>query len=222
MSDDDQPNFLAIPRRQGIKRRSRRRYWFLQYRQGRLDRMIERHHKLLIHTNIHLKYKEGYRFTVERRRVNNKTYSYLYRQKGRDKSQNREHTYLRSKDLLDYRNRVLFEQAKDEMYKKVGIRRVTADLTPSERRTLDSIFRVYEQYVLAKRMLKRRKRNPIIERYRKRLGLQLINQSRWYRVSRYCSTDAQEKSLKGSKAHVYVSSRQNRRSGPILVEKGSS
>lgn len=84
-------NFLAIPERKSIARPSRNRDWFLQYNQsrGRLRSRIESHHKCLIHMNIHLKYKQGYRFTVERRRVNNKIYSYLYRQKGRDKSERR-------------------------------------------------------------------------------------------------------------------------------------
>ena len=189
----DQPNFLAIPERKNIARRSKR--YFLEDNRsiGRRERLVRRHHKRLIHTNIHLKYKEGYRFTVERRRVGYRIYSYLYRQKGRDKSQNREHVYLRAKDLLDYRNRVLREQAQDEVYKRDGIRWMQKSwlLTPCEIRTLEIITGTSEDRALTNRIAKhwesskRQPVNPVIERYRKKLGIRLLNQYGWFKGGRH-------------------------------------
>lgn len=142
----------------------------VRYNYTSIKRAIETRHKTLIHEMIDNKKAEGYTFGVERRRSKTgKIYDgYLYRQK-RNVNGKREHLSLKAKDLDDYRNNVLLEQAKREVFQDNLGKWADEGLTRSERKTF---------YTLAEECIRHRKRddrNPVVLRYIKQLGLAVKN-----------------------------------------------
>ena len=138
----------------------------ISYNYTSIKRAIETRHKTLIHEMIDNKKAEGYTFGVERRRSKTgKIYDgYLYRQK-RNVNGKREHLSLKARDLDDYRNNVLLEQAKREVFQDNLGMRADEGLTRSERKTF---------YTIAEECIRHRKRddrNPVVRRYIKQLGL---------------------------------------------------
>lgn len=79
-----------------------------------INRAIKTRHKTLIREMIDNKRIDGYTFGVEcRKSKTGKIYGgYLYRQKRNVNGKDKEHISLRAKNLDDYRDRVLLEQAK--------------------------------------------------------------------------------------------------------------
>jgi hypothetical protein len=80
---------------------------------------IKTRHQTLIREMIENKEIDGYTFGVERRKSKTgKIYGgYLYRQKRNVSGRAKEHISLGAKNLDDYRDRVLLEQAKQEVLK---------------------------------------------------------------------------------------------------------
>jgi hypothetical protein len=123
-----------------------------------INRAIETRHKTLKHEMIDDKIKEGYSFGVERRKSKTgRIYRYLYRQKRNVHGKTKEHISLRAKNLDDYGDRVLLEQARKEVLNGFG---GWADegLTHFERKT----FKILSEECL--RNPKLDDRNPIAAR----------------------------------------------------------
>jgi hypothetical protein len=138
-----------------------------------INRAIETRHKTIKHEMIDDKIKEGYSFGVERRKSKTgKIYRYLYRQKRNVHGKTKEHISLRAKNLDDYRDRVLLEQARKEVLNGFG---GWADegLTHSERKT----FKILSEECL--RNPKLDDRNLIAERYIKQLNMKVRGRGRF-------------------------------------------
>jgi hypothetical protein len=134
-------------------------------------RAINTRHKTLIHEMIDNYKKDGHTFGIERRKSKTgKIYNgYLYRQKRISKGETKEHICLKAKDLDDYRDNVLFKQAKMEVYRdKIG-GWAGEGLSPSEMRT----FNIIRDECLKYR--RHQDRNPVIRKYVKQLGLKVKN-----------------------------------------------
>jgi hypothetical protein len=134
-------------------------------------RAINTRHKTLIHEMIDNYKKDGYTFGIERRKSKTgKIYNgYLYRQKRISKGKTKEHICLKAKDLDDYRDNVLFKQAKMEVYRdKIG-GWASEGLTPSEMRTFGIICDECLKY------RRQQDRNPVVQKYVKQLGLKVKN-----------------------------------------------
>jgi hypothetical protein len=142
----------------------------VRYNYTSIERAINTRHKTLIHEMIDNKKAEGYTFGVERRRSKTgKIYDgYLYRQK-RNVIGKREHVSLKARDLDDYRDNVLLEQAKNEVFKATMGGCANEGLTRSQLKTLDTLCSECLIY------RKRDDRNPVAERYIKQLGLKVKN-----------------------------------------------
>lgn len=86
-----------------------------------INSAIKTRHKTLIHEMIDDKKLDGYTFGVEcRKSKTGKIYCYLYRQKRNVNGKAREHVSLKAKDLNDYRENVLLNQATLEVFKGLG------------------------------------------------------------------------------------------------------
>jgi hypothetical protein len=158
-----------------------------------INRAINTRHKTLIHELIDNKKIDGYTFGVERRQSRTgKPYSYLYRQKRNVNRKTKEHIYLRAKNLDDYRDNVLLEQAKQEVLKDIG---GWADegLTRSEKKTFDMLANECLGY------RKQNDRNPIAERYIKQLGIKVRAQRYGLITSNNMAIEKQKKILKAAK-----------------------
>lgn len=158
-----------------------------------IDRAIKTRHKTLIHEMIDNKKIDGYTFGVERRKSKTgKIYGYLYRQKRNVNGKAKEHISLRAKDIDDYRDNVLLEQAKQEVFKDIG-GWGEEGLTRSEMKTF---------HTLKNECLRNRKqddRNPIAERYIKQLGMKVRNRRYGIITSAYMTIEKQKKILKAAK-----------------------
>jgi hypothetical protein len=147
----------------------------IRYSSAAVDRAINTRHKTLIHEMIDDKKIDGYTFGEERRKSKTgKIYGgYLYRQKWNVNGKAREHISLKARDLEDYRDNVLREQAKQEVFKDMG-GWGEEGLTLSEMKTFhtlkDECWRIRKQD----------DRNPVAQRYIKQLGLKMKN--RRYRI----------------------------------------
>lgn len=159
-----------------------------------INRAIKTRHQTLIREMIDNKRIDGYTFGVERRKSKTgKIYSgYLYRQKRNVNGKAKEHISLRAKNLDDYRDRVLLEQAKQEVFKDLG-GWGEEGLTRSEMRT----FNILKQECLRNR--KRDDRNPIAERYIKQLGMKLRSRRHYFITSNNITIDKQKKILGAAK-----------------------
>jgi hypothetical protein len=140
------------------------------YNYTSIERAIDTRHRTLIHEMIDSMKAEGYTFGVESRRSKTgKIYNgYLYRQK-RNVNGKREHLCLKARDLDDYRNNVLFEQAKREVFQDNLGGWADEGLTRSERKTFDTLIKECLRY------RKQDDRNPVVQRYVKQLGLTVKN-----------------------------------------------
>jgi hypothetical protein len=140
------------------------------YNYTSIERAIDTRHRTLIHEMIDSMKAEGYTFGVESRRSKTgKIYNgYLYRQK-RNVNGKREHLCLKARDLDDYRNNVLFEQAKREVFQDNLGGWADEGLTRSERKTFDTLLKECLRY------RKQDDRNPVVQRYVKQLGLTVKN-----------------------------------------------
>jgi hypothetical protein len=137
---------------------------------------------------------EGYTFGVEgRKSKTGKIYGgYLYRQKRNVNGKAKEYISLRAKNLDDYRDRVLLEQAKQEVLKDLG-GWGEEGLTHSEMKT----FNILKEECLRNR--KRDDRNPIAERYIKQLGMKLRSRRHYFITSNNMTVDRRKKILKAAK-----------------------
>lgn len=157
-----------------------------------INSAIETRHKTLKQEMVDNKIKEGYTFGVERRKSKTgKVYCYLYRQKRNVDGKAKEHISLRAKDLGDYRNRVLFDQARQEVLKDIG-GWAEEGLTNSERKTI-KILRDE-----CRRNPKIDVRNPIAERYIKQLGMKVRGRGQ-YITSDHISIEKQKRILRTAK-----------------------
>ena len=157
-----------------------------------INSAIETRHKTLKNEMIDNKIKEGYTFEVERRKSKTgKIYYYLYRQKRNVNGKAKEHISLRAKNLDDYRDRVLFDQARQEVLKDIG---GWADegLTNSERKT----FKILSDE--CRRNLKKDDRYPTAERYIKQLGMKVRGRG-LYITSYPMSIEKQKRILRTAK-----------------------
>lgn len=166
----------------------------VRYNYTCIKRAIETRHKTLIHEMIDNKKAEGYTFGVERRRSKTgKIYDgYLYRQK-RNVNGKREHLSLKAKDLDDYRNKVLLEQAKREVVQDNLGKWADEGLTRSERKTF---------YTLAQECIRHRKRddrNPVVRRYIKQLGLAVKDRRYGFINTSAMPVDKQKNILKAAR-----------------------
>jgi hypothetical protein len=141
------------------------------YNYASIKRAINTRHKTLIHEMIDNKKAEGYTFGVERRTSNTgKIYDgYLYRQKRNINGKDKEHISLKARNLDDYRDNVLLEQAKKEVFTDTMGGCANEGLTRSELKILATLCDECLTYC------KRDDRNPIAERYIKQLGLKVKN-----------------------------------------------
>jgi hypothetical protein len=160
-----------------------------------IDRAIKTRHKTLIHEMIDYKKIDGYTFGVERRKSKTgKIYDgYLYRQKRNVNGKAKEHISLRAKDLDDYRDNVLLEQAKQEVLKDIDGGWAEEGLTRSEIKTF---------YTLKNECLRSRKqgdRNPIAERYIKQLGMKVRSRKYGIITNDAMTIEKQKKILKAAK-----------------------
>jgi hypothetical protein len=138
------------------------------------------------------KIKEGYTFGVERRKSKTgKDYCYLYRQKRNVHGKAKEHISLRAKDLDDYRDRVLFDQARQEVLKEIG-GWAEEGLTNSERK----IYKFLRDE--CRRNPKVDDRNPIAKRYIKQLEMTIRGRGR-YVTSAPIPIEKQKKILRAAR-----------------------
>jgi hypothetical protein len=138
-----------------------------------INRAIDTRHKTLKHEMIDNMIKEGYSFGVERRKSKTgKIYRYLYLQKRNVNGKTKEHISLRAKNLDDYRDRVLLDQARQEVLKDIG-GWAEEGLTHSERKTFSILSDECQ------RNPKIDDRNPIAERYIKQLGMKVRGRRRY-------------------------------------------
>jgi hypothetical protein len=129
---------------------------------------INTRHKTLITENITNLLIDGWTFGIERSKKgkNRKNYLYFYRQKRIKGTKNKhERVYLEAKDEDDYRNRVLRNQARREVFNNSMGGWSSEGLTPAENRIMDIIV---AEVVLPKKL-----RDPIISIYIKQLGLRI-------------------------------------------------
>jgi hypothetical protein len=137
---------------------------------------------------------DGYTFGVEcRKSKTGKIYGgYLYRQKRNVNGKDKEHISLRAKNLDDYRDRVLLEQARQEVFKDLGGWGEDG-LTRSEMKT----FHTLKDECWRNR--KRDDRNPIAERYIKQLGMKVRSRRHYFIASTNMTIEKQRKILQASK-----------------------
>jgi hypothetical protein len=156
-----------------------------------INSAIKTRHKTLIHEMIDDKKHDGYTFGAERRKSKTgKNYCYLYRQKRNVNGKAREHVSLKAKDLNDYRENVLLNQAKLEVLKDLG-GWGEEGLTRSEKKTF---------HTLTAECLKRKDdRNPVAERYIKELGMKVKSRKRGLIASRGMTIEKQKNILKAAK-----------------------
>jgi hypothetical protein len=132
----------------------------------RLRSSINKVHNNLIRDNITNLKDEGWTFGIESVKRGEKNYHYFYRQRRIKASKNKhERVRLDAKDEDDYRNRVLRNQANQQVFNNLAHGWAAEGLTPSEDKTLEII-----QMEAYKR---KRDRNPIIQEYIKQLGVQV-------------------------------------------------
>jgi hypothetical protein len=158
---------LMIARKQAVKTRDRKKVQEIDRRLRAANyrkevRAVNTLYRNFCKWEIDDKIKEGYTFGVERRKYkkSGKVYNgYLYRQKRINGK--KEHICLRARNLEDFRENVLWDRAQEQVF---GDRWVLRDLSPSE---IDT-FRIIESETTRH---KNYDRDPIIERYRKQLGM---------------------------------------------------
>jgi hypothetical protein len=130
----------------------------------RLKDSIAKVHKNLIRENITDLKAEGWTFGVESSKSKGKEYSKFKRQRRIKGTKNKhERVYLKAKDEDDYRNRVLRDQAKLQVFNNLASGWVSEGLTASEGATLDIIINEFQS----------KTRNPIVMGYARQLGLRV-------------------------------------------------
>jgi hypothetical protein len=156
-----------------------------------INSAVKTRHQTLIHEMIDDKKLDGYTFGVERRKSKSgKIYCYLYRQKRNVNGKAREHVSLKAKDLNDYRENVLLNQATLEVFKNLG-GWGEEGLTRSEKKTF---------HTLKVECLKRKDdRNPVAERYIKELGMKVKNRRRGLGASRSMTIEKKKNILRAAK-----------------------
>jgi hypothetical protein len=123
---------------------------------------IKTKHKTLISENITNLRVDGWTFGIK----HSKGYYAFYRQRRVKGTKNKhERVYLKAKDEDDYRNRVLLNQARMEVFNQNAGGWGREGLTPAENRIFDIILHEFN--------LKRQLRDPIISVYIKQLGLRV-------------------------------------------------
>jgi hypothetical protein len=163
-----------------------------------IQRAIKTRHKTLIHEMIDNYKKDGYTFGVERRKSKTgKIYNgYLYRQKRNIHGKDKEHISLKAKDLHDYRDNVLLEQARMEVFRDLAGGWANEGLTPAEKKTFDVISNEYLRH------RRQNDRNPVIEKYIKQLGLKVKNRKHGITAIKRLTIQEKKNILKAAKKAI--------------------
>jgi len=131
----------------------------------RLKDSISRVHKNLIRENITDLKAEGWTFGVESSKSKGKKYNKFKRQRRIKGTKNKhERVHLKAKDEDDYRNRVLRDQARLQVFNNLASGWTSEGLTTSEGATLDVIVNEFQS---------KKPKNPVIMVYANQLGLRV-------------------------------------------------